>query len=526
MTAAGVITLLFLLASCHSGGRGWGEIRDIGALDRDSLDSVAALTDSSRLSERGRMMWTLARARRHHEPQTAEEELKAAAAYFSTQGDSVHLAHAYYELAAVASVGENSVLASAYLNLASAVYPRRDSFYVFICQSQGFAGESNGDHHAAAAALQTALSTAIHNGDDVRAAFILFILPQMMLREDSVCPDSVIYYVNLLRQPRFYSHSIFPPVINDNIATALMLEERYAEALEWTRKRDERMNMKGFRSDFIRAEIFFRQGKRDSLRQPVENIMRRGLFRDPSDCNNIARYLLALGRPAAAAAMYRRSAELSDSLFRQRTAAGRQNVTVLLRAAEDRERQWREREAQQHTLYNMLFALAALVLFSTALVFLHLRQRDRHRAAMAEKEAQRLAAEAHLREKETERLAAVASLAEQREREARLRESFFRQLNTFAIESGGSPRLSDGQWQTLFANADAAFDGFTRRLTERYPLLNSDDLRYCVLVKMGLTQADIATVMCRERGSVKKRIRRIVLDKMSGSEGTLLADMI
>ena len=64
--------------------------------------------------------------------------------------------------------------------------------------------------------------------------------------------------------------------------------------------------------------------------------------------------------------------------------------------------------------------------------------------------------------------------------------------------------MSDEDWKTIYTHADAVFDNFTVRLRQRFPSLNEEDIRYCCMVRMHLSQAEIAGVVCLEKDSVKK----------------------
>ena len=122
-----------------------------------------------------------------------------------------------------------------------------------------------------------------------------------------------------------------------------------------------------------------------------------------------------------------------------------------------------------------------------------------------------------LQYKEIEKLSMERMMESQKRTEAELRENFFRQLNQLAIDSSIDKKqrfLSDEEWDLILSNANVAFNGFTIKLEEKYSSLNADDIRYCCLVRMGLSQSEIAGVVCREKTSVKKRIRRIVLEKI------------
>lgn len=97
-----------------------------------------------------------------------------------------------------------------------------------------------------------------------------------------------------------------------------------------------------------------------------------------------------------------------------------------------------------------------------------------------------------------------------RRKEEHLRTTFFRQLNSrfiAQVRQGGESRkcrMSDEDWKTIFTHADAVFDNFTVRLRGQFPALNEEDIRYCCMVRMHLSQAEIASVVCPGKGFGEK----------------------
>lgn len=100
------------------------------------------------------------------------------------------------------------------------------------------------------------------------------------------------------------------------------------------------------------------------------------------------------------------------------------------------------------------------------------------------------------------------------------------QQQQLAKEKGGSIILTDEDWDDIVQNADIIFDGFTRRLQEKYPSLNKDDLRYCCMIKMQLSQSEMSQIMHLEKDSVKKRFKRIRIEKMGAGSGITLEELL
>ena len=97
------------------------------------------------------------------------------------------------------------------------------------------------------------------------------------------------------------------------------------------------------------------------------------------------------------------------------------------------------------------------------------------------------------------------------------------------VRQGGEARkcrMSDEDWKTIFTHADAVFDNFTVRLRGQFPALNEEDIRYCCMVRMHLSQAEIASVVCLEKDSVKKRLKRIRTEKLASAKGSTLEEIL
>lgn len=119
-------------------------------------------------------------------------------------------------------------------------------------------------------------------------------------------------------------------------------------------------------------------------------------------------------------------------------------------------------------------------------------------------------------------------IIELKQKEAKLKKTFFRGLSQHlvnGIENGDNIILTDNDWDDIMRNADSIFDGFTLHLQQKYPSLNKEDLRYCRMVKMQLSQMEMAQIMHLEKDSVKKRLKRIRMEKMGADSGTTLEEL-
>ena len=54
----------------------------------------------------------------------------------------------------------------------------------------------------------------------------------------------------------------------------------------------------------------------------------------------------------------------------------------------------------------------------------------------------------------------------------------------------------------------------------------TQDLRYCCMVKMQLSQLEMSQIMHLEKDSVKKRLKRIRMEKMKADSGVTLEELL
>ena len=69
--------------------------------------------------------------------------------------------------------------------------------------------------------------------------------------------------------------------------------------------------------------------------------------------------------------------------------------------------------------------------------------------------------------------------------------------------------LSDKDWEYLSQLADRVYDGFTRRLTERFPSLTPADLQLCLLMRLRFMNVQVATLIAVSPASVSQQKFRL-----------------
>ena len=235
-----------------------------------------------------------------------------------------------------------------------------------------------------------------------------------------------------------------------------------------------------------------------------------------------------MGRCNEAYSLLLRFTELADSVRKQRHTA----EVIALQELYKHEQlsvenlYWRTQAAERQSNVYLMATLSLLSLWiASTIYFFYWRNRRRlveqqHQLASQQEELH------HQRQVTTENL---QRMAEMEQKEARLKETFFRRLNqriVQEIEKGSNILLSDDDWEDIVQNADIIFDNFTRRLQQHYPALNKEDLRYCCMVKMQLSQLEMSQIMHLEKDSVKKRLKRIRMEKMKADSGVTLEELL
>lgn len=278
-----------------------------------------------------------------------------------------------------------------------------------------------------------------------------------------------------------------------------------------------------------KADLFGKLGQYDSAYHYFRKAVASPSLATQADaCKFMARSYYKMGRPADAYPLLSRYTELADTIRKQRHT----EEAIALQELYQHEQlsienlYWRSQAAEKQSKIYLMTIVSLLLLWVASTVFFIYR-RNRRRLIAQQQQLASQQEELHIqREVSSESL---RRMVEMEQKEARLKETFFRRLSQRVvqeIERGGNIILSDEDWDDIVQNADIIFDGFTRRLQQKYPSLNKDDLRYCCMVKMQLSQSEMSQVMHLERDSVKKRLKRIRVEKMGADSGITLEELL
>ena len=352
------------------------------------------------------------------------------------------------------------------------------------------------------------------------------------------------YFLNRLDSALYYAQAAYDAAIADSLPSQLPhvytdLGSIYAKmgengkALEYIdkaiglRPRKDTLAILGLYAD--KVDLFGKLGQYDSAYHYFRKAVASPNLATQADAyNHMSGAYYKMGRCNEAYSLLLRFTELADSVRKQRHTA----EVIALQEVYKHEQlsvenlYWRTQAAERQSNVYLMATLSLLSLWiASTIYFFYWRNRRRlveqqHQLASQQEELH------HQRQVTTENL---QRMAEMEQKEARLKETFFRRLNqriVQEIEKGSNILLSDDDWEDIVQNADIIFDNFTRRLQQHYPALNKEDLRYCCMVKMQLSQLEMSQIMHLEKDSVKKRLKRIRMEKMKADSGVTLEELL
>ena len=126
-----------------------------------------------------------------------------------------------------------------------------------------------------------------------------------------------------------------------------------------------------------------------------------------------------------------------------------------------------------------------------------------------------LKAQKSLIEKNNEQITATQRV--QKQSELALKHSDIYKKFHFAVQ-GSDEKIGNDDWKELMCAVDEAYNQFTTRLLELYPM-KTIEIQVCVLIKIGLSPAQIAFITIRSRQAISS-IRKRLYSKVMGKDGT------
>ncbi len=278
-----------------------------------------------------------------------------------------------------------------------------------------------------------------------------------------------------------------------------------------------------------KVDLFGKLGQYDSAYYYFKKAITCPYLDDQADAYRLmSRSYYKMQRPADAYSLLTKSMELADTVRNRHHTEEAIALQQLYRHEQlsIENLYWRTQAAERQSNVYLMITLSLLLLWGTSGIYLIYRRNRRRLIAQQQQLARQQKELYKEREVSSESLRRMVELEQ---KEVRLKETFFRRLSQRVvqeIERGGNIILSDEDWDDIVQNADIIFDGFTRRLQQEYPSLNKDDLRYCCMVKMQLSQSEMSQIMHLEKDSVKKRLKRIRMEKMGADSGVTLEELL
>ena len=140
-----------------------------------------------------------------------------------------------------------------------------------------------------------------------------------------------------------------------------------------------------------------------------------------------------------------------------------------------------------------------------------------HKAEIEKDQLQQdlLKAQKSLIEKTNEQITATQRV--QKQSELALKHSDIYKKFHFAVQ-GSDEKIGNDDWKELMCAVDEAYNQFTTRLLELYPM-KTIEIQVCVLIKIGLSPAQIAFITIRSRQAISS-IRKRLYSKVMGKDGT------
>lgn len=184
---------------------------------------------------------------------------------------------------------------------------------------------------------------------------------------------------------------------------------------------------------------------------------------------------------------------------------------------------------KNESFYRLSLFTSILILLGSSLYFINYKRSQKQKEQI--KHGQEL-----LQEKKIEEVKKEKELIH---KEAELKTEFYKRLNSISIpglisssnnnkegHSNNHIKLTEQDWNKIIENTDAVFNNFTKRLKEAFPKMNEMDIRLCCLIKIQLSQSEMADILNIEKVSIKRRKLRIRKDKMMLDDGRTLDEIV
>jgi len=186
-----------------------------------------------------------------------------------------------------------------------------------------------------------------------------------------------------------------------------------------------------------------------------------------------------------------------------------------------------EKEKQQYklrvdnieskVLFIVIIAIVAVIFICILSYFLYMKYvtKKNHEIELIEKNIEIEKQQSHLREQELINETNNKLLHQKSIRLALMQQQVFTELDNYKInlKDKGNLKMDEKSWEKMEKLLNMAEENFVHVLRKKYPRFNENDIRLCMMVKLKLTNSQIAEILCIGEEAVKKRKKKL---KVSG----------
>lgn len=338
--------------------------------------------------------------------------------------------------------------------------------------------------------------------------------------------DSAIYYFEQIYEDKQDKIRLtVRGIAAGNIGSIYQRRQNYQNAINWVnrelqllrKENEEGLTLSFFSSYNGLADIYYSMGKTSVARKYVDSAQR--IRYAQRSINALFKYYDIYSKILTVEGQYKQALVYKDSLWdAKQMMAEETNMSKLFASEKKVEESKHQLELnkldtlRQKSIWIRNFAILLVVFTSVVLILLINRSRMKHKQRELELEHEKTKAEAKLagftlkmQEKNLQLIQLQEELTElSSEQDITAKNELIRQLQQSTI-------LTDEQWEDFRNVFEQVHTGFIQRVREKHPDITPAELHYIVLVKLNMTNKEIANVLGISANSVRNykfRLRR------------------
>ena len=316
--------------------------------------------------------------------------------------------------------------------------------------------------------------------------------------------DSALYYINIAyeKAQEFNDSNLISGVIQDKSLVYTKIKD-YQQALSlaksaWRISQNKNLN--------LASRLANCYADADSANQASE------LYAAIIDMGNPKHKYLAYkdmavmsikGHKDSQGILYTDSAfECMEAIYKQQLKTKAAYYIDIIQLEEEKMQQ--EKDIAHKNLLNwIIFMLIVVLVISCIYVYNIIRYRTKRRLEI---EHERHLLERNFASKQHERELAYRDSQISLMRKIILERYLFRNNIEKQKQSGKHVTITDEDWEEITAFLNATSDNFVNRLMESYPNLRKKDYQFCMLVRLGFSQKDLANIYGISENSIKQKM--------------------